>query len=72
MKLWKVWRSDDVDYDEYDSAIIAAETAEQARMTDPSKNLTWCTSNESLYVEEVGEAKPGISAGVILASFRAG
>ena len=35
MKLWLIYRTDDIDYDEYDSAVVIAETEEEARNLFP-------------------------------------
>ena len=74
MKLWKISQHANIDWDTYDSAIVAADTEEDARNTLPGnkyKGRSW-TEPENVTVELIGEAVNGIHAGVILASFNAG
>jgi len=40
MKLWLIYRTDDVEYDEYDSAVVIAETEEQARSLFPQSEYS--------------------------------
>lgn len=84
MKLWKISQTVNESYDTYDSAVIAAETEEEARMTHPGfwwqfgkkwdgkekKYGSWCNASE-VTVEYIGEAAPEIKAGVIVSSFNA-
>jgi len=79
MKLWKIWQDVNQDYDAYDSAIVTAETEEEARMTHPRTTCTYdywpmdtWTDPDKVRVEYLGEAKEGTTAGVILASYNAG
>lgn len=95
MNLYLISQNVNSDYDTYDSAVVAAETEEQARHTSPSNNYEWrddqwvflyadgrvqgCGRTLSAWadpddveVEEIGTAKEGTTAGVILASFNAG
>lgn len=69
MKLWKIEVTGAVGYDEYDSAVVAAETEEQALAIKPSEYSTWPGPVEIAYI---GEAKEGTEPGVIVASFNAG
>jgi len=41
MKLWKIARTDRASYDEYDSAVVAAETEDAARGTHPRGAAVW-------------------------------
>jgi hypothetical protein len=41
MKLWLISQSKEKGYDTYDSAIVAAETEEEARKTPPSEYYIW-------------------------------
>lgn len=41
MKLWLISQSWNSGYDTYDSAVVAAETEEDARETHPDKDLFW-------------------------------
>jgi len=77
MKLWRISQDENQNYDTYDSAIVAAETADEARAICPGGEWDetwsgWCSSPDEVDVEVIGEAAPGVSAGVILASFNAG
>ena len=84
MKLYLISQDKNNDYDTFDSAIVAAESEEQARRTHPilswGKNFddgeypsasSWVES-QYVKVEYIGEAKEGQAAGVVLASFNAG
>lgn len=72
MNLYKVERTDSIDYDEYDSAVIAAESEDEARSTPPAKYSTWSAPIESLQITLIGVAKEGTFPGVIVSSFNAG
>jgi hypothetical protein len=77
MKLWLIDQDENGEYDTYDSAVVAAETENEARKTHPSgKNKQWsrdwASCPEKVQVRYIGEAASGIEAGVILASFNAG
>lgn len=41
MKLWLVSRTDQIGYDQYDSAVVAAETEDVARHTYPGDSYFW-------------------------------
>lgn len=41
MKLYLVIRTDPVGYDEYDSAVVAAEDEDTARLIHPSGDFVW-------------------------------
>ena len=83
MKLWYISQDVNDDYDTYDSAVVAAETEEQARLTHPSgyekdwngiekQHSGWCDAVH-VTVRYIGEAAvEGVSAGVVCASFNAG
>lgn len=81
MKLWLISQNENNGWDTYDSAVVAAETEEDARKTHPSKSGwptgdyhygTWVTSPDTVTAEYLGIAKEGTAAGVICASFNAG
>jgi len=78
MKLWKISQNVNASYDSFDSAVVAAETEEAARQTNPDGDRwgdiysAWCPDPQQVIVEHIGEAAPGIAAGIILASFNAG
>lgn len=85
MKLWRISQDKNNDFDTYDSAVVAAESKEDAIATHPSEfgegvpdvgcvdrqYGTW-TSKENIKCELIGEATEGVAAGVIVASFNAG
>lgn len=84
MKLWKLYQDKVGGYDTYDSAIVAAETVEDARLIYPDdcqptewpdkvhEHFPSWTTPEHISVTYLGEAAHNISPGVILASFNAG
>jgi hypothetical protein len=94
MKLWLISQDVNRDYDTYDSAVVAAETEDAARRTDPGQSRQWVRNAwhrrwqdgsvdigghaawvddlDQITVKLIGEAAPGIEAGVICASFNAG
>ena len=73
-KLYKIWQIKNTDYDTYDSAIVCAETEEEAKNTEVGSvgdYGTW-VKPEDVHVEEIGIAKDNVKKGIILASFNAG
>lgn len=76
--LRKISQNVNASYDSFDSAVVAAETEEAARQTNPDGDRwgdiysAWCPDPQQVIVEHIGEAAPGIAAGIILASFNAG
>ena len=84
MKLFRISQDKNNDYDTYDSAVVCAETEEQARFIHPRYQIddkewngkvdvydSWVDA-ENVKVEYIGEAKEGMVKGVICASFNAG
>jgi len=81
MKLWKISQEYNEGPETWDSAVVAAETKEQARLTHPngcpgwdgktSVWTDWC-GVEHVTAELIGEAVIGTEPGVIVASFNAG
>jgi len=82
MKLWLIHQSQHTDYFNYDSAVVAAENAQQAVMIHPAngdvfgtgiawsrKHNQWAHTPEQVSATYIGEAKEGTKQGVILASF---
>lgn len=70
-----------VDYDEYDSAVVCAESVDDARATHPSgDNNDWdeplgswlISPNDVEYVNYLGLADESVEIGVVCASFNAG
>ena len=56
MKLWMIRQIVNTGYDTYDSAIVAADTEEEASMIHPDNNCVW--HDDSWYLQcRVGESK---------------
>lgn len=81
MNLYLISQTENNGYDTYDSAVVAAETPEDAARIHPdgSGSLswgqsfgTWAKRPENVKVELIGTATEGTRAGVICASFNAG
>ena len=75
MELWIISQITNKDYDTYDSAVVAAPTAEAARSITPcyvgNVDDQWAAP-EHIRVEHIGTAKAGAEQGLILGSFNAG
>jgi len=82
MKLYLISRTDQVGYDEYDSAVVCAGSEEEARLIHPSRYTegwngkeeeygTWVNA-DTITVKYLGEATESLSAGVVCASYNAG
>lgn len=85
MNLYLISQSENDDYDSYESAVVAAESEDRAKMIHPrgdiltEENLNkdtwdycWVSNIENVQVEFIGTAKDGTEEGVILASFHSG
>lgn len=72
MKLWKVWRTDGVGYDEYDSAVVAAETVKEAWLLSPWRLEYDAELHGHFKIDCIGTAAPGVVAGSVVESFNAG
>jgi hypothetical protein len=77
MNLYLISQSVNNDYDTFDSAIVAAESDEDARRMHPGGDYdepgrTWTADQSKVQVELIGIAKEDTKAGVVLASFNAG
>jgi hypothetical protein len=82
VKLWKISQDVNDNYDTYDSAVVAAESEDEAKHMHPSTatdggsgvpDATWgWAPPDAVTVEYIGEAKDGTQKGVICASFNAG
>jgi hypothetical protein len=85
MKLWRVSQEDNREYDTYDSFVIACETQEEAICTSPDGRKIdwdvdkpncwmcgWASKRSAVSAAYIGEARPGMPAGVVCASFNAG
>jgi hypothetical protein len=79
MNLYLLTQEVNRGYDTYDSCVVAAESAEDARVIqpreiefEPDENFSWWVSPESVTVTFLGRATESIKRGVICASFNAG
>ena len=79
MKLFHISQSQNHDYDTYDSAVVAAESEDEARNITPGDPFDsvercwdWCSTPEFVTVRYIGEAADGIKSGIVLASFNSG
>ncbi len=66
MKLWLIKRTDDVDYDQYDSGVYAADSESRAR------DICHFARPDHSTIQCIGEADPLIEEGWIVLSFNAG
>ena len=85
MNLYLISQTENNWYDTYDSAVVCAETAEQARMIHPDGKgewdgmaeqrnqwkVTWCDAKH-VKVQLIGKAAPVLLHTIICASFNAG
>lgn len=71
MKLWKIERTDHVGYDEYDSAIVRADNAEQA-LTLLVEDLNAPEFRQNPKNFTITELTASGTYGVVIASFNAG
>ena len=71
MKLYLISQSTNNDWDTYDSAVVAANSEDEARLISPGCESVWCNPAQ-VKVRYIGKAGTGTTAGVILASFNAG
>ncbi len=83
MNLYRISQEANDGYDSYDSAIVAAESEDEARLISPcgdhhewnSDNHycgSWVRNPSEVTVELIGTAIDGTKQGVILGSFNAG
>jgi hypothetical protein len=79
-KLWLIERTDKWGYDDYDMAVVCAETEENAKLTHPDGESevirddsydSWA-KYEEIKVSYLGEADESVGIGVVCASFNAG
>jgi hypothetical protein len=54
MKLWVIKQTENNSYDTYDSAVVAAETEDEAKRVKVGDNYSWC-SPEHVTAEYIGE-----------------
>lgn len=79
MNIYLISQHVNTGYDTYDSAVVTAETAEEARKMPPDygstysdPEWTWTTDTSKVKVTLIGTAFPGEIKRVICASFHAG
>jgi hypothetical protein len=81
MNIYLLSQEDNIDYDTFDSVVVAAESEEKARLIHPDtlnedpwedNYPSWADSPDNVRVEFLGVAKEGTKEGIILASFNAG
>ena len=77
MNLYIIYQKERNGYDTYDSAVVAADSCQEAVNIHPSvycswDSDTWASCPENVSVEYLGIAKEGTKKGVVLASFNAG
>lgn len=82
LNLYLISQTENNNYDTYDSAVVAATTAEEAKTMHPNGSHTvteedieyfsnWCKLS-NVQVVHIGTALTGTTKAVICASFRAG
>lgn len=74
MNLYIIRQTVNNEYDTYDSAVVAAESDDDARTILPgyaSSEKSWCRPDQVI-VELIGVAKDGIKRGTIVAAHNAG
>lgn len=79
MNLYLISQVENNKYNTFDSAVVAAESEDEARLIhpggndwDPERGSGWAKSPAAVSVELIGEAVEGTEPGVVLASFNAG
>jgi len=82
MKLFLISQGINNDYDTYDSAVVAAIDANDAKLIHPYNNNNileyeysadaWVNDPKYVIAEYLGEARKGMSRGVICSSFNPG
>ena len=76
MNLYLIERDDNASYDEYISAIVCADSEEEAVKIHPGGEYrwddTWAENPSLVKCRKIGVADESIEKGVVLASFNAG
>ena len=81
MKLYKISQNVNEQYDTYDSAVVCADSEEEARNTHPSGDnedfdddylFSMWSRPSQVKVEYIGEADVNLKKGVVVSSFNAG
>lgn len=76
MNIYKLTRTDEVDWDEYEAAVVVARSAKDARKIHPGGRLDgssrdWTTQNR-VVAHYLGKAGVRLERGVMLTDFRRG
>lgn len=78
MKLYKLSQDVNTGYDTYDSMVVCAKDAYEAKNIHPYEypnaweSGVWGNSPDQVTVEYIGEAAEDLAVGVVCASFNAG
>lgn len=74
MNLYLISQDVYTGYDTYDSAVVAADTEEEARLIHPAGDYDfgWPSDRSVVNVRLIGIAQPDVERGVVCASFNAG
>ena len=80
MKLYLLTQDIVTGYDTYSAAVVIAATPFAARRIHPADGQPvegnryggWCTNHDNVRVVCLGDAEPGLEAGVVCASYNAG
>lgn len=85
MNLYLIEKTDQFDFDSYESAVVAAPGPDEARRTDPGSGSqlitendwnrvasSWCNNISYVTADYLGVATEGVEQGVILAKFNPG
>jgi len=83
MNLYLISQSENTNCDSYDSAVVCAESSEEAQNIHPDGRTltkkswmraseTWCSNPACVEIKWIGSAAPRQKRGVICASFNAG
>lgn len=81
MNLYLIERDDNASYDEYISAIVCADSEEEAVKIHPDGEIwgtvyrwddTWAENPSLVKCRKIGVADESVEKGVVLASFNAG
>jgi len=72
MNIYLVSRTDEVDWDEYISIVVVAESSVEAKRIYPSEHSEQYWNKNNLSAKLIGEAREGVERGVVLTQFNAG
>jgi hypothetical protein len=79
MNLYLIWQDVNVGYDTYDSAVVYAETEDEARQVNVGNEYSWTPYPECVQVQLIGIADKSVlemtdyrDNRIIVASFNAG